>query len=124
MTPQEALYRSESELPIFAKWFDFVNWLFPFADRLPKKVRFSVTNRIINLSLDLIDDLIEARYSRNKVTALRRANFRLEKLRILLRLCFEQRWISHKTFSHAVRSISEVGKMLGGWMKQQQGAIK
>jgi hypothetical protein len=33
------------------------------------------------------DDLVEARYTRAKVAVLSRANLRLEKLRVLLRLC-------------------------------------
>lgn len=110
----------DAELPVFAKWFDFVNWLFPLTDRLPKKFRFSLINRINNLSLDLVEDLIEARYSRNKTPTLRAANLRLEKLRILLRLCLEQKLIPHKTYLHAVKIINEMGKMLGGWIKQQE----
>lgn len=123
MSEQERFHGKENELPIFSKWFDFVKWLFPFSDKLPKKIRFSVTNRINNLALDVIEDLIEAGYSRNKMTALRAANLRLEKIRILLRICFEEQWIPHKNFQHAIKMVNEVGKMLGGWMKQQDARV-
>ncbi|MBI3295434.1 MAG: diversity-generating retroelement protein Avd [Deltaproteobacteria bacterium] len=111
---------AELELPVFAKWFDFVKWLLPFTDKLPKKIRFSITNRINNLALDIVEDLIEARYSRSKSQTLRSANLRLEKLRILMRLCVEQELMPHKTYQHAVKAINETGSMLGGWMKQQE----
>lgn len=110
----------ETELPIFTKWFDFINWLLPLSDKLPKRVRFSLTNRINNLALDMVEDLIEARYSRNKMPVLRAANLRLEKLRILTRLCLEQQLIPHKTYLHAIKAMNETGKMLGGWMKHQE----
>ena len=110
----------EIELPVFAKWFDFVKWLMPLTEKLPKKLRFSITNRINNLALDVVEDLVEARYSRNKAVSLRSANLRLEKLRILFRLCVEQQLMPHKTYLHAIKAINETGKMLGGWMKQQE----
>lgn len=111
---------AQTELPIFVKWMDFLKWLLPTTDRLPKKVRFTLSNRINNLALDLIEDLVEARYSRNKTAALRSANFKLEKIRILLRICFESNLLPQKSYKHAVYSLNEVGKMLGGWMKNQE----
>lgn len=111
--------RSEPEFPIFAKWFDFVNWFLPCADKLPKKVRFSLTNRMTNLAIDVMEDLTEARYRRDKGAILRSINLKLERLRLLMRLCFEQKLIAYKTYEHAIKRINETGKMLGGWIKQQ-----
>jgi hypothetical protein len=83
-------------------------------------VRFTFADRINNLALDIAEDLIEARYSREKRAILRRANLRLEKLRILLRLCHRLRYLPHQKYEHAARSINEVGRMLGGWIKERQ----
>ena len=107
-------------LPVFTKWFDFVNWFLPFTDKLPKKVRFSLTNRMTNLAIDIIEDLTEARYSQNKTTLLKSINLKLEKLRILIRLCLEQKFIAHKNYEHAIKRINEAGKMVGGWIKSQE----
>jgi hypothetical protein len=51
--------------------------------------------------------------------SLTQANRRLEKLRILLRLCHDLHYLPHTSYEHAMRAINEVGKMLGGWRKQQ-----
>ena len=110
-----------NELPIFIKWTDFMKWLLITVEKFPKKVRFTFSDRIINLTLDIVEDLIEARYSRQKVATLRRANLNLEKIRILWRICFELRVIPQKTYEHAIYSVNEVGKMIGGWLKQQEG---
>lgn len=109
----------DGELPVFTKWLDFVKWLFPLTDKLPKKIRFSITNRMNNLALDVVEDLIDARYSKDKAEILRTTNLKLEKLRILIRLCLEQEFIAHNSYRFAVKSINDTGKMLGGWMKQQ-----
>jgi hypothetical protein len=49
----------------------------------PAKTRFSFGQRIEGIALDVVEDLVEARYSREKRATLRRANLRLEKLRVL-----------------------------------------
>jgi len=107
------------DLPVFVKWLDFLEWLFPVTEHFPKRVRFTFSDRINSLALDVVEDLVEARYARNKQEHLKRANLRLEKLRVLLRLSHKMRYLDYKRYEYAMRQINEVGKMLGGWMKQQ-----
>jgi hypothetical protein len=111
---------SKKDLPIFIKWMDFVKWLLVTLDAFPKKARFNFSDRLTNLALQIIEDLVEARYSKNKVFVLRRANMNLEKIRIIMRICFELRFLSKNSYEHSSFLINEVGKMLGGWMKQQR----
>ena len=109
-----------ADLPIFVKWIDFLKWLLLTTEKFPKKVRFTFSDRINNLALSIVEDLVEARYSRQKMTSLRKINLSLEKLRILLRICYESKYLPHKAYEHAMYSLNEVGKMLGGWIKQQE----
>lgn len=111
---------AKKDLPIFIKWMDFLKWLLVTVDGFPKKTRFQFSDRLTNLALEIVEDLVEARYSRNKTPILRHANMNLEKIRILMRICFELRFLSRKGYEHSAFQINEVGKMLGGWMKQQQ----
>lgn len=107
------------ELPLFVHWVEFLGWLLPATEKFPRKVRFTFSSRIDNLALDFLEDVIEARYTRGKGEILRRANLRLEKLRVLLRLCHGERYLATNGYEHAARRIDEAGRMLGGWMKQQ-----
>ncbi len=111
---------TNADLPIFVKWIDFLKWLLLATEKFPKRVRFTFADRINHIALSIVEDLIEARYSRQKMTALRRANLGIEKLRVLLRICFESKILSYKAYEHAMVSLNEVGKMLGGWIKQQE----
>ncbi len=117
--PKETQSKTKEDLPIFIKWLDFVKWLLVTTESFPKKTRFTFSDRLINLALLIVEDLVEARYSRNKTMILRRANMNLEKLRVFIRICFETRVLPRKAYEQASYSINEVGKMLGGWMKQQ-----
>lgn len=103
---------------------DFIKWLLVTTDKFPKTARFNFTNRIVGLSFDILEELIEARYSRNKIQNLRKANLHLEKLRVMIRVSFESKHLSHKNYEHAVYAMNEVGKMLGGWIKQQDQSSK
>ncbi len=101
-------------------WYDFAKWLLDKTAKFPKKVRFSFSNRIDNLALDIIEGIIEARYSRNKKEMLRRIDLNMEKLRVLLRMCHDLRYLDTKGYEFAARKINEAGKMVGGWRKQQE----
>jgi hypothetical protein len=105
------------ELPIFMKWMDFLGWFFQVTEKFPKRARHTFVNRMQSIALDIVEDLVEARYSRSKGAILKRANLRLEKLRVLLRLSFSSTYLSPKAFEQAAKDINEVGAMLGGWRK-------
>jgi hypothetical protein len=117
MTSEE---EKTNEMLIFTKWVDFLEWLLPALDKFPKKVRFTFTQRIENLALDIVEDLVEARYTTNRKAILKRANLRLEKLRVLTRISQKMRYLSNESYRYGAKSIDEVGRMLGGWMKQQK----
>jgi hypothetical protein len=100
------------DLPVH--WMAFLAWLLPTTEKFPHKVPFTFRNRIDNLALDIVEDLVEARYSREKRAALAHANVCLEKLRVLLRLCHTLGYLSHQRYEHAMRMLHEIGSMLGG----------
>ena len=106
--------------PVFVFWYDFLRWLLEKTEKFPKKVRFSFTVRIENLALDIVDGIIESRYSNEKKAILRRLDLDLEKLRVLLRICHDLRYLDGKGYEFASRQINEAGKMIGGWRKQQE----
>ena len=103
------------ELPLFTLWYDFIKLLFTKTEKFPKSVRFSFTNRINNLALDIIEGIVEARYSTAKAEILKRVDLQNEKLRILLRICHDLGYLDHKGYEFSSRKINEAGKMIGGW---------
>lgn len=111
------------EPPLFVLWYDFTRWLLNKTEKFPKKVRFTFSSKIDNLCLDIIEGIIEARYSRNKLDILRRIDLDMEKLRVLLRICHDLAYLDHKGYEFAAREINRAGKMVGGWRKQQGGKV-
>jgi four helix bundle protein len=107
------------DLPVFVRWYRFLDWLFAATEKFPRSVRFTLSSRIDNLALDILEAIIEAAYSRRKADILSRANLNLEKLRVLLRICHDRKFLPVRPYEHAVKELHETGKMLGGWRKSR-----
>jgi len=109
--------------PLFVLWEKIAGDLLERTARFPKAWRFSFAVRIDNLALDVLERLAEAQVSPpgRKVMLLRDADASLLRLKVLTRLAHAQRLMDHGGYEHVARSLDEVGRMLGGWLKQQRG---
>ena len=110
----------ESTIQAVPKLYDVIKWLFPQVEKFPRSHKFTLGDRIINLTLDVLELLIEATYTRRRLELLRRANIQLEKLRYLIRLSHDFSLFSTKQYEYISGEINEVGKRIGGWIKQHE----
>lgn len=76
--------------------------------------RFTLCDRIVNFSLDVLEAIIDAIYAKQKTDILHRANLYMEKLRALMQISVNQHYISVQQYEHISLHINEAGKMLGG----------
>ena len=63
----------------------------------------------MTIGLDVLAQLIEATYLRGRRGHLMRANPGLEKLRVFLRIAFEQRHLDARRYEHAACLADEAG---------------
>ena len=105
---------------VFTRWETFCGWLLDCTEKMPKSARFTFSQRIDNLALDVFENLVEARYSKAREPLLSRVNLDLEKLRLLLRLAFSRRYLGQRALEHAAGELDTVGRMVGGWLRQQR----
>ena len=110
---------TESTLTAVPKLYDVITWLIGRVEKFPRSQKFTLGDRIVNLALDILELLIEATYTRDRLPLLRRANIQLEKLRYLIRLSHDFKLLSTKQYRHISGEINEVGKRIGGWIKSQ-----
>ncbi len=75
-----------NELPIIQKTYDLIKWYVPILNRLPRNHKFMLGERIINQLYDLLEELIKAKYSRQKLPLLEALNNKLDILRYQTRL--------------------------------------
>ena len=95
----------------------FLVWLVPTVEKFPRSQKFLLGDRIQSTALDVLERLIEATYTRARAKSLDAANLGIEKLRFLFRLASELRVLDLRRYEFAARSLDEVGRLIGGWIR-------
>ncbi len=108
---------------IFTRTYDLLTWLLPRTMDFPRTQRFVVTRRLQDAVLDFQERIIEANRLRGRarLERLRQADAALDKVRLYLRLAVRWAWMNEGQYQHVSRMVKEIGKLLGGWIKQTSG---
>jgi hypothetical protein len=109
--------------PAVEAHFQFLMWLVPAIEKFPRKQKFLLGDRIQTAALDVLECLIEATYTRDRKGQLARANLGIEKLRFFFRLAVELHYLDRRRYQHAARTLDEIGRLIGGWIKTHAAAI-
>ncbi len=111
---------------IFTRVFNLLDWLLPKTERFPRAHRLTTTRRMMAAALDLAEKLNAAHGYRGKAreAALLDADAALQNLRLYLRLAHRWRWLSHGQYEHASQLCAEIGRLLGGWIRQHRNTEK
>jgi len=107
------------EMPIFTRTFDLLFWLLPVTNHFPRANRHDYTRRLLDAAFDLREALERANLGRGQVrlSHLGAADEALGRLRLYLRLAVRWGWLSGGQYKHAAELMTEVGRLLGGWIK-------
>jgi hypothetical protein len=104
---------------VITSTYDLIEWAIPHIAEFPRNQRYTLGERIENKLFLLLELLIEAQYSKDKIDALKKANLAIEQMRFLFRLCHDLRLINPKTYELSAKYLADVGCQVGGWIKQQ-----
>ena len=113
-----------SQSPIFVKTYDFLLWLLPLTMQFPKNQRFLLAEKISQLAMDFYDLILEGALTQTKeIGFFSKADLRLNKIRLYLRLSFDLHCLSMSQYEFASKSLDEIGRLLGGWKNKVQKAL-
>jgi len=107
----------KEEMLVIKRGYDLSKWLLDHTGKFPKSYRFSVAAKIENAILDFIEMTTVANLRQDKLPLLRRADEALARLRLLFRLSYEMRFINLSSYEYGSGKLVELGRMLGGWIK-------
>lgn len=97
-----------------------LEWLIPQLDKFPRLRRYTLGERIEQGLLDVLEALLEAAYSYQKVAILARANRHLDMVRHLWRLSERLQAVHFKHYAAGSKQMEELGRQIGGWRAQAQ----
>ncbi|BFT94002.1 MAG: four helix bundle protein [Minisyncoccus archaeiphilus] len=108
-----------SDLVIFQKSYDLTLRMYPVISRFPKNQRYVLGQRIENILVSMILDIVEINKERGRDRSIKMKvlSDNLDDLKVLVRLAKDLRFISIKKYAIFIEKISEIGKLLGGWQK-------
>lgn len=113
---------NKTDITVLPLLYDLIVWFSGKISAYPKKFKYSIGERITNTLLDILERLIEARYSSKKKSHfLRQANILLEKLRYLVRISKDLQCISIAEYEYVATKLHEIGSMVGGWEQYSKG---
>ncbi len=109
------------EMLVIKRGYDFSKWLLHHTGKFPKSYRFSVAAKLENAILEFIELTTVANLRRDKLPLLKRADEALARIRLLFRLSYEMRFINLKSYEYGSGQLTELGRLLGGWIKNPGG---
>lgn len=112
----------ETPPPVFTRFYRLTNWILDRLERYPRTVRIILADRMGCLCLNILQEIVEALYTKERLGLLRKVNLDLEGLRILVRLSKDRQYINFRQYEYCSKEINEVGAMVGGWIRAQGGA--
>ena len=103
---------------LIVRWEQLLGEILDRTINFPKSVRFTFSGRIDNAALDILEHLIDARFAAGAQATrvhLKEADSKLTRLRVLIRLSHQRRYLAGGAYEQLSEQLDEVGRMLGGW---------
>ncbi len=92
---------------------------------IPKKERFAIGQKTENLLLELMMSIVTAYHTKSptlKRETLFKANSTMECIKIIMRLAKDIKALDQRWYIDYERRLQEMGKMLGGLIRQTQNS--
>jgi len=105
------------DIPIFTKLYEFYKTLSSIIPSFPKTKRYTLGQKLDNTTLDILEFLFAIPLSSNKLIILQKISVKVDLLKILIRLSKDTQIINNKDCLELETKLSEIGKMLGGWIR-------
>lgn len=110
----------DRELAVFTRAKKLSEYLFVITEKSPKKLRWSIVERLLNGSTEIIENLYRANYERERerrVEFQKRAMVNLNILDFYAETAKTKRAITTRQMLIIAKQIAEVKKLLTGWIK-------
>lgn len=108
-----------TDLPILTKLSESYKLWHNYLTHLPKLTKYSLGVRVDNLFADCLELSLYAGYAdkKEKLIVIKKLSVKFDALKFFLKLLWEIKALDNKQFAGISAPITEVGKMIGGWLK-------
>jgi hypothetical protein len=104
--------------PIFIKTEAFMLWLLQHTRKFPREERFRLAARIEQVLFTFHESLLYAAKTTETTFYLHKADAEFDMLRTYMRFAVELKYTTPDQYRYISEQTTEIGKLLGGWMKK------
>ena len=113
------------DTPLFRATYKLYLAWYRHCQIIPKKDRFAIGQKTENLLLEIMTLVVAAYHTKDasrKREILFQINLKSESVKILFRLAKDVRAIEQQHYIDYEGHLQEIGKMIGGWIRQTQSS--
>lgn len=107
-------------LVVYQKWEDAAEYLYHLFTNLPKSERYTMGASMRDSLFSCGSHISRANKIKNlklRREEIERADKDLADLKVMIRLAYRMKFISTKKYEVSAAKLTELGKMLGGWLR-------
>jgi hypothetical protein len=108
-----------NQIPLIQKTYDLYKFTHQYSKTFPKSDKYCLGEKIKNIILETLELLAEAETAKKdwKLTPLEKAGYKINLLKLLIRLCNEIKILDNRKYLTLQEMLQEIGRMIGGWIK-------
>lgn len=110
----------ESELLIYQKYIDLVEYGYNLLKKYPKSEKYSLTSEMRKSMFETIRLILYANKIANRGIRLQTINkidAEISSQKFFVRFSYKNKYISHSNYFEWSKRLDEIGKIIGGWIK-------
>jgi hypothetical protein len=116
--------KADTELVVIEKTHELLVWTLKHIEKFPRNHRYGLGLRLEQRITEILELLLRAKYrAGERATLLAQTNLSLELLRFQFRSVKDVKCLSLESYGSASRFVNEIGKLVGGWIKQTHGGM-
>ncbi|MBU4314957.1 four helix bundle protein [Patescibacteria group bacterium] len=110
---------AQENIPIIAKLNEVYKLWHTYLTHLPRITRYTLGEKIDNLFTDCLELALLSSYrpKHNKLETIEQLNAKFDTLKFFIKLLWEIKEIDTNKLTALSIPLSEIGRMIGGWMK-------
>ena len=110
----------ESELLIYQKYIDLVEYGYNLLKKYPKSEKYGLTSEMRKSMFETIRLILYANKIANRGIRLQTINkidAEISSQKFFVRFSYKNKYISHSNYFEWSKRLDEIGKIIGGWIK-------
>lgn len=111
---------TESELIIYQKYIDLVEYGYNLLIKYPKLEKYALTSEIRKSMFETLRLILYANKIANKnvrLNAINKIDAEISTQKFFVRFSYKNKYISHNNYFEWSKRLDEIGKIIGGWIK-------